>query len=146
MTSHTEPREFDSDTENMLPAAALTEDVTPTGTNTGAVTPSEVGEGMLPRDVQLKTAYYDYAAEKQLSQADAKLFYQRSQLEAQKTGGSASVSARDWNAENSEGGMGSPMLSARERESVVEREQRGNGSAISLRFVIFLLCGVGSLN
>jgi len=101
---------------------------------------------MLPRDVQLKTAYYDYAAEKQLSQADAKLFYQRSQLEAQKTGGSASVSARDWNAENSEGGMGSPMLSARERESVVEREQRGNGSAISLRFVIFLLCGVGSLN
>jgi AMP deaminase len=38
---------------------------------------------MLPRDKQRKTAYYDYAAEKELSQADAKLFYQRSQLEAQ---------------------------------------------------------------
>ncbi|KAH8674709.1 hypothetical protein BGZ60DRAFT_372501 [Tricladium varicosporioides] len=53
-------------------------------------TPPDGEEGMLPRDVQRKTAYYDYTAEKQLSQADAKLFYQRSQLEAQKTGGSGS--------------------------------------------------------
>ena len=66
----------------MLPEAALMPDGTP-----GGSTPSEEDD-MLPRDKQKKTAYYDYAAEKQLSQADAKLFYQRSQLEAQKTGGS----------------------------------------------------------
>ncbi|KAI9681188.1 MAG: AMP deaminase [Caeruleum heppii] len=44
---------------------------------------------ILPRDKQRKTAYYDYAAEKQLSLADAKLFYQRSQLEASDNMGSA---------------------------------------------------------
>jgi AMP deaminase len=49
---------------------------------------SDEEDGMLPRDKQKKTAYYDYAAEKQLSQTDAKMFYQRSQLESQKTGGS----------------------------------------------------------
>lgn len=53
-----------------------------------AIPPDGVLDGMLPRDIQRKTAYYDYAAEKQMSQADAKLFYQRSQLEAQQTGGS----------------------------------------------------------
>ncbi|TVY23876.1 AMP deaminase [Lachnellula hyalina] len=74
----------DSDMEpSMLPDAAITEEGTPE-----VKTPSEEEEGMLARDVQQKTAYYDYATEKQLSQADAKLFYQRSQLEAQKTGGS----------------------------------------------------------
>lgn len=49
--------------------------------------PTASPKGMLPRDMQRKTAYYDYAAEKQLSQADMKLFYQRSQLESQRTGG-----------------------------------------------------------
>ena len=34
---------------------------------------------LLSRDKQLKTAYYDYALEKQMSQTDAKLFYQHSQ-------------------------------------------------------------------
>ena len=56
--------------------------------NTPGGTPLADEEGMLPRDRQEKTAYYDYAAEKQLSHTDSKLFYQRSQLEAQKTGGS----------------------------------------------------------
>jgi AMP deaminase len=46
-------------------------------------------DGMLPRDMQRRTAYYDYAAEKQMSQADAKLIYQRRQLETQVGGGSA---------------------------------------------------------
>ncbi|KAF4629573.1 hypothetical protein G7Y89_g8573 [Cudoniella acicularis] len=76
--------DVDTDTEAaMLPEAAMTEDGTPENK-----TPTEGQEGMLPRDIQQKTAYYDYAAERQLSQADSKLFYQRSQLEAQKTGGS----------------------------------------------------------
>ncbi|KAI0398408.1 hypothetical protein F5Y17DRAFT_410377 [Xylariaceae sp. FL0594] len=36
-------------------------------------------DGMLPRDVPRKTTFYDPVAERQLSQTDAKLFYQRSQ-------------------------------------------------------------------
>ena len=56
----------------------------------GEATPSSLLQnGMLPRDRQEKTAYYDYAAEKQMSQADMKLFYQRSQMEQQKADGSA---------------------------------------------------------
>lgn len=49
----------------------------------------ELEYGPLARDIQAKTAYYDYTAEKQMSQADSKLFYQRSKLEVQKTGGSS---------------------------------------------------------
>jgi hypothetical protein len=48
------------------------------------ITPSETQEDMLPRDIQRKAAYYDYAAEKQLSEADAKLFYQRYQRSAER--------------------------------------------------------------
>ncbi|ETS86795.1 hypothetical protein PFICI_00623 [Pestalotiopsis fici W106-1] len=39
-------------------------------------------EGMLPRDVPKRTAYYDPVAERQMTQTDAKLFYQRSQHRA----------------------------------------------------------------
>lgn len=55
----------------------------------GDSTPSDqIQEGMLPRDMERKTPHYSYAAEKQLSQTDAKMFYQRTQLDAQRTGGS----------------------------------------------------------
>ncbi|KAH7413287.1 hypothetical protein BKA64DRAFT_660708 [Cadophora sp. MPI-SDFR-AT-0126] len=108
----------------LLPSAALLADGTPETS-----TPSEVGEGMLPRDVQRKTAYYDYAAEKTLSQADAKLFYQRSQLEAQKTGGS------NWgNSQHSP--QGSPVLMPRSFSNVFEAEQasmRRSGSVNSMK-------------
>ena len=50
---------------------------------TGGSTPIVSASGLLPRDKQRKTAYYDYASEKSLSHADAKLFYQRHQLEQQ---------------------------------------------------------------
>jgi AMP deaminase len=98
----------------MLPQAALMPDGTPD------TSPSENEDGMLPRDKQRKTAYYDYAAEKQLSQADAKLFYQRSQLEAQKTGGS------NWgNSQQSQ--EGSPVIGTATRafSSTFEAEQVG---------------------
>jgi AMP deaminase len=85
----------------MLPAAALSDDET-----SEAVTPLPEQNGMLLRDRQQKTAYYDYTAEKQLSQTDAKLFYQRSQLEAQKTGGS------NWGQSQSSP-PGSPLLASR---------------------------------
>lgn len=99
--------------EAMLPEAALMPEDMPQTT-----TPSDMQEGMLPRDIQRKTAYYDYAAEKQLSQADAKLFYQRSQLEAQKTGGS------NWgNSQSSP--QGSPVLIPRSFSNVFDADQAG---------------------
>ena len=53
------------------------------GHETGESTPSdETPQGILPRDKQTKTAYYDYASEKSMSHAEAKLFYQRHQLES----------------------------------------------------------------
>lgn len=107
----------------MLPEAALVPDGTPQGS-----TPEEQ-EGMLARDKQKKTAYYDYMAEKQLSQADAKLFYQQSQLEAQKTGGS------NWgNSQQSQ--QGSPVIVPRSFSSVFEAEQanrRRSGSLTSMK-------------
>ncbi|KAM7184164.1 hypothetical protein V8F20_012336 [Naviculisporaceae sp. PSN 640] len=39
-------------------------------------------EGMLPRDLPTKTAFYDPIAERQMTQTDAKLFYMRSQAES----------------------------------------------------------------
>jgi AMP deaminase len=39
-------------------------------------------QGLLPRDKQRKTAYYDYVSEKSMSHAEAKMFYQRHQLES----------------------------------------------------------------
>jgi AMP deaminase len=74
------------------------------GTVDEAIPPDGVLDGMLPRDIQRKTACYDYAAEKQMSHADAKLFYQRSQLEAQQTGGS------NWGSQNSL--QSSPVIAA----------------------------------
>ncbi|KAK3330860.1 hypothetical protein B0H66DRAFT_545062 [Apodospora peruviana] len=41
----------------------------------------DIEEGMLPRDLPTKTAFYDPIAERQMTQTDAKLFYQRSQAE-----------------------------------------------------------------
>jgi AMP deaminase len=109
--------------ESMLPEAALIPGDTPQTS-----TPSDMQDGMLPRDIQRKTAYYDYAAEKQLSQADAKLFYQRSQLEAQKTGGS------NWgNSQSSP--QGSPVLVPRSFSNVFDAEQaemRRSGSVKSM--------------
>ncbi|CAJ2513358.1 Uu.00g014770.m01.CDS01 [Anthostomella pinea] len=46
-------------------------------------------DGMLPRDLPRKTTFYDAVAERQMTQADAKLFYQRSQLDIVKTDGSS---------------------------------------------------------
>jgi len=45
-------------------------------------------EGLLPRDKQRRTAFYDYVAEKSMSHQDAKQFFQRHKLEQQYTDGS----------------------------------------------------------
>lgn len=43
---------------------------------------AEMEDGMLLRDLPHKTAFYDPVAERQMTQTDAKLFYQRSQAES----------------------------------------------------------------
>lgn len=51
--------------------------------STGTSTPlNDTQQGLLSRDKQRRTAYYDYASERSLSQAEAKLLYQRHQLDS----------------------------------------------------------------
>lgn len=57
---------------------------TPAGTSV-----EEDDNGMLPRDKQRRTAFYDYTAEKQMSHTEAKQFYQRHQWETQYGGSQA---------------------------------------------------------
>ncbi|KAJ6786882.1 hypothetical protein PWT90_00023 [Aphanocladium album] len=55
-----------------------------TGEASGASDPAqaeELQEGMLLRDVPKRTTFYDPVAERQMTQTDAKLFYQRSQID-----------------------------------------------------------------
>lgn len=55
-----------------------------TGEAAGATDPAqaeELQEGMLLRDVPKRTTFYDPVAERQMTQTDAKLFYQRSQID-----------------------------------------------------------------
>lgn len=85
-----------------------------------ATSASQAKEGMLPRDYQRKTAYYDYAAEKQLSQADMKLFYQRSQLDAQRAGGSQHSP------------QGSPIIRSRTVSHMELDQQQTSGSLHSV--------------
>lgn len=47
----------------------------------------ELEEGMLARDLPKRTTFYDPVAERQMSQMDAKLFYQRSKLDLRSGGG-----------------------------------------------------------
>ncbi|EMD63194.1 hypothetical protein COCSADRAFT_338729 [Bipolaris sorokiniana ND90Pr] len=71
-----------------------------TKTNYGATSASQRGadpsmedddDGILPRDKQRRTAFYDYTAEKQMSHTEAKQFYQRHQLETQHGGPQADM-------------------------------------------------------
>jgi len=64
-------------------------------------------EGRLPRDRPMKTAFFDPIAERQMSQTDAKLFYQRSQLDLQKTAGGL------WTGQAEVTPHGSPVLSSK---------------------------------
>ena len=64
-------------------------------------------EGMLPRDMPTKTAFFDPVAERKMTQTDAKLFYQQSQLDLQKLGGGSS-----WGGNMESTPQGSPVMSA----------------------------------
>lgn len=64
----------------------------------GAVDNKEPGEeedieaGLLPRDKQRRTAFYDYASEKQMSHQEAKQFYQKHKMEEGSTWGDGGFS------------------------------------------------------
>lgn len=85
------PESSDHEAEDGEPTKAT--DGGPAGAQTTAGTAAEDGDngngaaddaqGLLPRDKQRRTAFYDYASEKQMSHSEAKQFYQRHQLESQ---------------------------------------------------------------
>ena len=60
-----------------------------TSTEDGDLGAADDAQGLLPRDKQRRTAFYDYASEKQMSHSEAKQFYQRHQLESQYGGSQA---------------------------------------------------------
>ncbi|QSZ32868.1 hypothetical protein DSL72_002449 [Monilinia vaccinii-corymbosi] len=101
------------DPDDMLPEAALPSDVT-----SGIETPV-AQSGMLPRDKQKKTAYFDYIAEKEMSQADSKLFFQRSQLEGHKAGGGGSS---NW-GNSQKSAAPSPVLKSRPLSQILDAEK-----------------------
>lgn len=67
---------------------------------------SQLEEGMLPRDVPKRTTFYDPVAERQMSQTDAKLFYQRSKVDLRNLAGSGRPQATPF---------GSPMIASESR-------------------------------
>ncbi|KAJ4288022.1 AMP deaminase [Kalmusia sp. IMI 367209] len=60
-----------------------------TSTEDGDNGAADDAQGLLPRDKQRRTAFYDYASEKQMSHSEAKQFYQRHQRESQYGGSQA---------------------------------------------------------
>ncbi|GKT63703.1 AMP deaminase [Colletotrichum tofieldiae] len=69
-------------------------------------------DGMLPRDLPTRTAFYDPVAERQMSQTDAKLFYQRSQIGQLKTGSGV------WSQGHSTPPHGSPVIVGSEHRDI----------------------------
>ncbi|PMB66517.1 hypothetical protein BM221_007509 [Beauveria bassiana] len=74
----------ESDWEDDETASHGNADSEPAGEAPEATDPTqaeELQEGMLLRDVPKRTTFYDPVAERQMTQTDAKLFYQRSQID-----------------------------------------------------------------
>ncbi|KAM3502364.1 hypothetical protein MY11210_009089 [Beauveria gryllotalpidicola] len=74
----------ESDWEDDETAGHSNADSEPAGEAPEATDPAqaeELQEGMLLRDVPKRTTFYDPVAERQMTQTDAKLFYQRSQID-----------------------------------------------------------------
>ncbi|KAH8708016.1 AMP deaminase [Beauveria bassiana] len=74
----------ESDWEDDETASHGNADSEPAGEAPEAIDPTqaeELQEGMLLRDVPKRTTFYDPVAERQMTQTDAKLFYQRSQID-----------------------------------------------------------------
>ncbi|KAH7030807.1 uncharacterized protein B0I36DRAFT_114310 [Microdochium trichocladiopsis] len=78
--------DYDNETESDSEAGAIGHGL---GTSRTAESRPEYQDGMLPRDLPKRTTFHDPVAERQMTQTDAKLFYQRSQLDLVKTGEAA---------------------------------------------------------
>ncbi|KAF1941602.1 AMP deaminase [Clathrospora elynae] len=114
---------------------------TATVQNTASTSVEDDSNGMLPRDKQRRTAFYDYTAEKQMSHTEAKQFYQRHQLETQYGGSQAgdmhspAVRAKTFPA-NSGGTDGVDFLSraesTRSRKSHVSLANQGHQSTLPI--------------
>jgi AMP deaminase len=91
--------------KNESPQSELAENSS-NGQSSGQDHDGDMQEGMLPRDMQKKTAFYDPIAERQMSQTDAKLFYQRSQVDMSKMANLSRVQTQQLSPQTS------PVLSA----------------------------------
>jgi AMP deaminase len=88
------PHSADTDSDELLPTretesddeSDASEERASSSSSTRANGAGNFQDGMLLRDIPKRTAFYDPVAERQMSQADAKLFYQRSQVDLQKLG------------------------------------------------------------
>lgn len=85
-------RESDGEDEGVADRGATNFETSGNVNNQWNEPPQEAGQdelqdGMLPRDVPKRTTFYDPVAERQMSQTDAKLFYQRSKAEARNASG-----------------------------------------------------------
>ncbi|KAM0322818.1 hypothetical protein ACHAQA_009159 [Verticillium albo-atrum] len=108
--------ECDSDSDNSEQAARVGESTAHAHFDES---PGDIDlqDGMLPRDLPMRTAYYDPVAERQLSQTDAKLFYQRSQIGQKGGAGSPLVTGYDagdhsLHPQSIEQGIGEPAMSS----------------------------------
>jgi AMP deaminase len=100
------------------------------------------GGGMLPRDKQRRTAFYDYASEKQMSHSEARQFYQRHQLVSHHGGSQAGdgyspvIRAKTFPANFGAGGEGTELLgradSMRSRRSNASLVNQGQKSALPI--------------
>ncbi|OHE91763.1 AMP deaminase, partial [Colletotrichum orchidophilum] len=72
--------------EDQIPGDATVSDANPLSSHGQGQEGASLQDGMLPRDLPTRTAFYDPVADRQMSQTDAKLFYQRSQVGQLKTG------------------------------------------------------------
>lgn len=125
----TSTRGFDEDAE----------DYEPLDESPGQKTPSAPAlQGLLPRDQQAKSAYYDYASEKRLSHAEAKLIYQRHQMDQdqQPSMEHRTASRRAWgtsssNAEGDSSGISRTASMTSKRSYVQNNSIPGYRSAVS---------------
>ena len=98
----------------------------------GASSRDETPQGILLRDKPAQSALYNYASEKSLSHAEAKLFYQRHQIEQQGSTDAQILKGREWlgpsECDNEAGG---PTLRATRRDhSQSQSQSQSHGSNV----------------
>jgi AMP deaminase len=97
-------------------------------------------EGLLPRDKQRRTAYYDYTSEKQMSHQEAKQFYQKHKLDSDENF-SPLLRARTMPATH---GLESDVLSR--GDSIRSRQSNRSGATGRIHYQSALPVGVGNLD